>query len=449
MASQITLEQNFMKLQNSKPAPHSSRPKIQRVAEYLRTRENFEKHYTPKLVSIGPIHHGNENLKLGEKYKLMWAAQYIKNGRLDPHNLHKKIADNIVELKGLFADDVLALTGTRESLEGFTSLEEKLSWMLFVDGCSPLHILEHADLRKPEAMNIKVDQLILVMMDVILLENQLPYPVLKLLWKNDNEAELKETMKEFLKFHHWDTADNRQIWRSRIQGHWLSIQNESVSESPVHLLDLQRKIFFTKSSSKTEANKKNQGTNSREPVTYRNIQDLKAAGIKLEPSATRRPTDIDFFDGWFAAKLTLSEMVADESTIAIFLNLTAYEMCPDFENDYGVCSFVAFIDSLIDCPEDVRELRSKGILHHCLSSDEEVANIFNLIGKDLVDNTEIYFDVRDKINKHCCNKYKTLIGLGINTYFNNPWACIAFLAAFIALILTFVQTWFTIYPANK
>ncbi|PNX59321.1 hypothetical protein L195_g059632 [Trifolium pratense] len=126
--------------------------------------------------------------------------------------------------------------------------------MLFVDGCSLLHILEHADLRKPEAMNIKVDQLILVMMDVILLENQLPYPVLKLLWKNDNEAELKETMKEFLKFHHWDTADNRQIWRSRIQGHWLSIQNESVSESPVHLLDLQRKIFFTKSSSKVQIN---------------------------------------------------------------------------------------------------------------------------------------------------------------------------------------------------
>jgi hypothetical protein len=39
--------------------------------------------------------------------------------------------------------------------------------------------------------------------------------------------------------------------------------------------------------------------------------------------------------------------------------------------------------------------------------------------------------------------------MGINTYFNNPWAFIAFLAAFIALTLTFVQTWFAIYPASK
>jgi hypothetical protein len=161
------------------------------------------------------------------------------------------------------------------------------------------------------------------------------------------------------------------------------------------------------------------------------------------------PTYIDFSDGWFAAKLTLPEIVVDETTTATLLNLIAYEMCPDYDNDYGVCSFVAFMDSLIDHSEDVRELRLKGILRHSLCSDEEVANLFNLISKGLVDNTEIYLDVRVKIDKHCCNKYKKWIAMGINTYFNNPWAFIAFLAAFIALTLTFVQTWFAIYPASK
>ncbi|KAL5082534.1 hypothetical protein RYX36_010955 [Vicia faba] len=51
------------------------------------------------------------------------------------------ISDNINELKSLFADDVLALANTTESLKGFSSLDEKLSWLLFVDGCSLLHIL--------------------------------------------------------------------------------------------------------------------------------------------------------------------------------------------------------------------------------------------------------------------------------------------------------------------
>jgi hypothetical protein len=266
MASQSTLEEKIMKLlnskPNSKPVSQNLRPKIQRVAEYLRKRENFEKHYTPKLVSIGPIHHENANLKLGEKYKLIWAAKYIENAGLNPYNLHKKIADNIVELKGHFADDVLALTGTKESLEGFTSLEEKLSWILFVDGCSLLHILEHADLIRPETMNIKADQLVLVMMDVLLLENQLPYLVLKLLWKNDIEAELKDTMKEFLKFHHWAPPEKKS-WRSCFQGH-LEVQNNKKdevqhrisiqNELPTHLLDLQRNIILTKSSSKVQIN---------------------------------------------------------------------------------------------------------------------------------------------------------------------------------------------------
>ncbi|MCI19601.1 DUF247 domain protein, partial [Trifolium medium] len=116
-------------------------------------------------------------------------------------------------------------------------------------------------------------------------------------------------------------------------------------------------------------------------MTYRygNIQDLKAIGILLKSSATRRPADIDFSEGWFATRLILPEIVVDETTTSTFLNLIAYEMCPDFENDYGVCSFVAFTGQLIENPKDVRELRSKGILQHWLCSDEEVVNLFNLI----------------------------------------------------------------------
>ncbi|MCI43020.1 DUF247 domain protein, partial [Trifolium medium] len=105
--------------------------------------------------------------------------------------------------------------------------------MLFVDGCSLLHILKHDDLRKPEPMHIKVDQLVLVMTDTLLLENQLPYLVLKLLWKDDNEDDLKYIMKKFLKCHHFQV----HIQKKEEQQHRISIQNESESESPVHLLD--------------------------------------------------------------------------------------------------------------------------------------------------------------------------------------------------------------------
>jgi len=259
MASRTTLEEKIVELENSKQTPQNSRPKIQRVVDRLRNRTNFEKHYSPKLVSLGPIHHDNTNLKLGEKYKLMWAANYLENLGRNPRDLHKKIANNINELKGHFSDDVLTLTG--KSLEGFGSLEEKLSWMLFLDGCSLLHIMEKADLVYPEHMNIKVDELVLVMMDVVLLENQLPYEVLKLLWKDDNESELIKSMTNFLKCHHWVKPDESRsdkekdmVPKRKGEGeHSVSIPNESQSETiPSHLLDLQRNIILVTSTPKVQ-----------------------------------------------------------------------------------------------------------------------------------------------------------------------------------------------------
>ncbi|AES79238.2 DUF247 domain protein [Medicago truncatula] len=160
----------------------------------------------------------------------MWAAKYLENTGHNPHDLHKKIVDNIDELKGRFSDDVLTLTGN--SLQGFECLEEKLSWMLFVDGCSLLHILDN--IVHPRDMNIKLDLVILVMIDVLLLENQLPY----------------ECTRKFIISSGW--ASRSEMEEEGGGEHNVSITNESHSETiPTHLLDLLHKLNLTTSKSKT------------------------------------------------------------------------------------------------------------------------------------------------------------------------------------------------------
>ena len=148
------------------------------------------------------------------------------------------------------------------------------------------------------------------------------------------------------------------------------------------------------------------------------------------------------------AELMLPEITVDDTTAPTFLNLIAYEMCPDFGNNFEICSFVAFMDSLIDHPEDVKELRAAKVLHNALGSDEEVAKLFNTISTDLVPDTESYSHVRCQIEKHYRSKYRTWIALGYHTYFSNPWAIIAFHAALVALVLTFIQTWLAIHPVG-
>ncbi|XP_058782693.1 UPF0481 protein At3g47200-like [Vicia villosa] len=263
MASEITLDEKFLELQNAKKPTQNSHPKIQKVPQNLRNRNKYDNKYSPKAVSIGPIHHDNKNLKIGDNYKLTLAAKYIQSTQHTPQFLHKKIADNISKLKDLFADDVLALVSNSESLQGFRSDEEKLSWLLFVDGCFLLCILDFDNTQfvDDEDMSMKFTQLLVQMMtDVLLLENQLPYLVLKLLWKNDNEKELIDKMYYFLQ--EWDMAirddESRRmpgileklctIFQKTKQEPAEDLPNEP--QPPIHLLDLQRSTLVGKSKPK-------------------------------------------------------------------------------------------------------------------------------------------------------------------------------------------------------
>ena len=96
----------------------------------------------------------------------------------------------------------------------------------------------------------------------------------------------------------------------------------------------------------------------------------------------------------------------------------------------------------------MKELRKARVLHNGLGSDEEVAKLFNVISTDLVPNAAIYASLRADIERHYQKEYKTWFALAFNTYFSNPWSIIAFIAASVAILLTFIQTWFAAFPAK-
>ena len=123
-------------------------------------------------------------------------------------------------------------------------------------------------------------------------------------------------------------------------------------------------------------------------------------------------------------------------------------MCLDFENDFGVTSYISFLDSLIDEANDVKVLRKAGVLYNCLGSDEEVAKLFNEIGTDLVPYTQIYSYVRSKIQKHYKNKWMTWMAQFFHNHFSSPWTIFAFCGILVGLGLTAIQTWFAVHPAK-
>ncbi|XP_052877403.1 uncharacterized protein LOC128283992 [Gossypium arboreum] len=144
---------------------------------------------------------------------------------------------------------------------------------------------------------------------------------------------------------------------------------------------------------------------------------------------------------FFVGKLRLPPITVDDST----MNLIAYEMCPDFDNDFTVTSYMCFLDSLIDGAEDVRKLSDAGILYNGLGSDEEVAKLFNKMNTDLIPNPMIYGGVKRKIHNHCKNMWINHAARAYNTYFSIRWTFLAFVGAIASLFLSALQAYYTIH----
>ncbi|KAJ4715447.1 hypothetical protein OWV82_013807 [Melia azedarach] len=103
-------------------------------------------------------------------------------------------------------------------------------------------------------------------------------------------------------------------------------------------------------------------------------KQLKAKGIIFRCSESRQFTDVQFKYSWsFEGILKLPAIIIDDSTKTFLLNMIAYETSPDGPDDLGVSSYVCFMDSLIDGEEDVRELRSNGII--CQFSTETISKL--------------------------------------------------------------------------
>ncbi|KAJ0078905.1 hypothetical protein Patl1_23455 [Pistacia atlantica] len=278
---------------------------------------------------------------------------------------------------------------------------------------------------------IKIDYLVYVEQDLFLLENQLPYGILKLLIScMSNKMQMEMSIEKFI-------FGNIKAPREKHE----QLEHKLLQkEDPIHLLDLLRTRLLQIDDKENQMKKFSEYiTEPLEKVNdmqvFRNVEELKAAGIRLRPSGTGCLRAITFDLG----TLRLPSIQVDDSTASKFLNLISYEMCPDFLNDFGVSSYVAFLDILIDQAQDVKELRDKQILHNFLVSDEEVAKLFNEIGTDLVSNPNIYRDV----------KIVTSMAQFIDEYFRSPWSVIALLAAIIALASTVAQTVYTILGYYK
>ncbi|KAI5058458.1 hypothetical protein GOP47_0026628 [Adiantum capillus-veneris] len=188
------------------------------------------------------------------------------------------------------------------------------------------------------------------------------------------------------------------------------------------------------------------------PTAVESAIHLRRAGISFKAS---RPTNgcasSNVLAIWFdkaSATLYLPHVNISQESEAILRNLAVYEMVALQRTEVG--SYLALMDDLIDTAQDVQVLRLSGVLEHSLRNDEEVAELWNGMCKNLqmLYETTTLAEAYAAIKEHLCRRmrYKKLWELYAefsNRYLSAPWLTASVLAATTLLVLTITQTFYS------
>ncbi|KAJ9682630.1 hypothetical protein PVL29_018535 [Vitis rotundifolia] len=373
-------------------------PRTPKIPQMLRGTQDFKKFYEPRVISIGPYHHGKPHLDPVEMIKPLCARNFLDDIKQDIEALYTKIESNTEAVKKCY---------DWSSTNKYD--DDKLAWIMLLDGFFLLQFIHGKGMRN----FLRNHQINFVVQDLFLLENQLPFRVLKLIFEEANfnkGSSMEELIKKF------------------------------VTDTPSHLLDLLRSALLgrikrlggSQPEQEQQPEKKEKSSSSQRGdgrgiwlYSFQRIKELKASRIHLKPSRTSMLTGVSFNSYFFYGYLKLPPIIIGDFTKHRFLNIVAYEMCLDALDDYGVTSYICLLYHLIDHADDVKELRSKHILY----------NLLGKIGNDLVD-PEAYKDVKDCIQEHYNKRMNTWIAQAFHDHFNTPRTIIAFIAAVLILFLT-------------
>ncbi|XP_034920188.1 UPF0481 protein At3g47200 [Populus alba] len=436
-----------------------SSKKCHRVPRIFRRNDlsSNEDCYNPLVVSIGPYHHNDPTHELAEMQSLKneMLEQFVNKSGKPREVLKRDVAESANSARKCYDE------GSTKDLD-----DNAFTEMMLLDGCFILQFI-FCFLREPQ--NLKLSNRVLayfVKRDLFLLENQLPYEVLtKLMSLGFGDAEGKKLMEDFMeevrglprdksrdkengkgldcRFWSWRPAPKMNNQPRQIPQPGEITQPRQIPQ-PVHLLDYFHNRFM---GGRDQKNPFEMGDGQWS--SYRYVMELKSVGIHFKPSKTDKYTDLQYESTMRGGTVTLPRIVIDDCTKSLLLNLLAHEACPGSAEGFWVTSYVYFMDSLIDHPEDVKELRKKGILLNALGSDQEVADLFNEISRFMVFDSNAYRNVKSRIEKHCKNVTKKWVAEWLHDHFSSPWTFLAFFGAIVALVLTFIQTYKTLYPDNQ
>ncbi|KAL4556123.1 hypothetical protein LXL04_038766 [Taraxacum kok-saghyz] len=388
--------------------------------------------FTPTVVAIGPLHSQDEHLQEFEVQKTAYFHKWLH--RLGINDDPEKTLRNYVEKV------IHSIEGIKACYAGvMTYTDSELAKMMVIDACFILefiqsHFILSGTLSGP---NILIAQSIYL--DILLIENQIPFFVLKIIFDCTILASGPMT----------DGSSLAKYIEVLVSGYYFIeehvVEPDALSPDPDHILGFLHKYFQPAEP---------MPPTSPSSTKRHTAMELDRAGMKFKPINENKNWVLDMklelplplfswmvipqFSWFRRPTMWMPKLKIHDQSELILRNLIVYEQSSDVEK--YVTSYVFVLDMLIDTPQDVALLIKSQVLTSYFGSNEEAADMINKLCKN-IPFSEFFHEQQWEGMDVYYNSYwpNTLAGLK-RTYFNNPWNIIALIAAFVLFALTITQT---------
>uniref|UniRef100_A0A0D9X6U7 Uncharacterized protein n=1 Tax=Leersia perrieri TaxID=77586 RepID=A0A0D9X6U7_9ORYZ len=400
---------------------------VYRVPGYIKNGSS----YGPQMVSLGPLHHGAAELLPAEAHKERALLHLLRRGGADGRRLRlgalvasmEEVVDELQE-----AYECLDAAWRRDDRDAFVK-------MMVLDGCFLLEVMRTAELNGREASDdYAVDDPVFsrhgelyvfpyVRRDMLMIENQLPLLVLQ----------------RILAFvHATDSATDDAINNMVLRFVTMIPDPPAMSGGgslALHPLDVCHRSLLHGRSPPSHAGRREEFVPS--------ATELDQAGVTFRPSRTCSLRDISFHRG----ELRIPRLPIDDTTEHKLFSLMAFEKLHASAVAGGneVTAYVFFMDNVIKSADDARLLG--GVVSNGLGSDKAVAEMYNRLANEAVlDGRSALHDVHWEVNAYRERRWNQWRASLVKNHAANPWAIISLVVAFVLLVLTVLQTVYTVLP---
>ncbi|PSS34918.1 UPF0481 protein [Actinidia chinensis var. chinensis] len=179
--------------------------------------------------------------------------------------------------------------------------------------------------------------------------------------------------------------------------------------------------------------------------------DLDYAGVKFVAGTEQDLFKVNFTDAqscfgryFRRAHFEIPPLSLNDSTELFLRNLIAFEQCCHGVSCYFT-SYAFLMDMLVNSTKDVEVLQKAGIIQNYLGADQDASDLFIKICNEIVIKKFFFAETCKQATKYSKRYWPATVAHVKRQYFPNPWTFIAFCVVFIAFgmeIIQFVHSFF-------